>query len=398
MKLFREMWAYLRNNRVVLFYSLVATILLALFFTFRLSSLVPAFAPAEIQSWHVSQSLREIYNNPVNAPYHVLQWLPMKLNHHSILIARLISVFIGIIAVVIFYYLARTRYSDRVSLLATFMFATSSGILFAARLGAPFVLQLMVLGLLLIPFIWIHPNISRNLSVYIITGIVSFCLYIPGVFWIILLGCVAFWKTIYKGLRRVKTLHLVFSGLLLLVFMSHLVWIGAHNTSVFRELLGLPAQLPDPKNFILDLVHGVRAIVHSNYGRPEFTLAGAPVLSVAESALAILGFVSLWQVPRTKMTFAVTGIFVIGFVLSALNGPVQTTIILPALYMFVTAGIFYMLNIWRTVFPRNPIASNFAVTMLVLLVSTALIFQLRTYFVAWPHSKNTITTFDSRHP
>jgi hypothetical protein len=89
--------------------------------------------------------------------------------------------------------------------------------------------------------------------------------------------------------------------------------------------------------------------------------------------------------------FALAGLLLVG-----LGGPVGLSLLVPLLYVWAAAGIAYLTREWLQVFPNNPLARSLGLGLIVLAVGLGCIYNLRAYFVAWPHNQTTRVTFQSR--
>ena len=129
-----------------------AFLLLFLLLWFRLGSLTYGNAAAvEVASQKAAMSWQVILNNPLNAPYHIVQKLVMMTGHDGITSMRLVSTLFGILAMVLFYMVARGWHSMRVAILATWLFISSAWFLHTARLATPEILWIVgILGLVVL--------------------------------------------------------------------------------------------------------------------------------------------------------------------------------------------------------------------------------------------------------
>ena len=64
-------------------------------------------------------------------------------------------------------------------------------------------------------------------------------------------------------------------------------------------------------------------------------------------------------------------------------------ILLPIIYAFAIAGLIELMKRWFSYFPRNPLARNFGVAMLVIAISLTSFYQMERYYVAWAQSPET---------
>lgn len=88
--------------------------------------------------------------------------------------------------------------------------------------------------------------------------------------------------------------------------------------------------------------------------------------------------------------------FLIGAILIALGGSLDLSIVMPIVYLWIAAGIAYLLQQWLVVFPRNPIARGIGYGLIIIAVSLSCAYNLRAYFVAYPHDPTNQSVFDER--
>lgn len=368
-------------------------------FVFRIQSTMPTFAPVEIQSQTSSASLTAIWQNPVNAPYKFLVWLPYKFMTESVLVTRLAASVFACATIWIFFLILKQRYSLRQAVFGTAIFATSSVFLHSARLGAPYILQTVMLLPFVLPLLWYSPKIPRNLIAYVMITLCALCLYIPGFVWLALIGTLIYRKHILQVVRSMSNKHLAIAGLLSLALVAPIVWASVRDVAVVKELFGFGAHLPSIRDFAINLLDNLKALFWKSTGGADLSLIGAPLLSAVDIVLAVFGAYHLWFTrKRLTSTYYISGIFALSLVLASLGGSVKLVMGAPFVYLFVAAGIYYLLNEWLAIFPRNPIAKRLAVAMIVVLVGVSCVFHLRSYFVAWPHNDHTRGMFVEPQP
>ncbi|HXR49972.1 MAG TPA: hypothetical protein VN778_03015, partial [Verrucomicrobiae bacterium] len=72
--------------------------------------------------------------------------------------------------------------------------------------------------------------------------------------------------------------------------------------------------------------------------------------------------------------------------------------LIPLLYLFIIHGLRQLLGQWLTVFPRNPIARFTGIGIICLMLCFSILYQVRAYFVAWPHTSATLQTYTQLPP
>ena len=122
-------------------------------------------------------------------------------------------------------------------------------------------------------------------------------------------------------------------------------------------------------------------------------LGKAPILDLLSLTACLAGiyyYAVRWQATRSKLLGVM---FVIGFILVGIGGPVSLSILVPILYISIAMGIGFILKQWLQVFPINPLARGVGIGIVVFVVSISSIYNLRAYFIAWPHNTATQLTF-----
>jgi hypothetical protein len=140
-------------------------------------------------------------------------------------------------------------------------------------------------------------------------------------------------------------------------------------------------------------LHSLSFFVYKGPTTATVWLPRLPILDFFSLIMMVLGalfYAKHIRAPRTRMLLI---LFILGAALFALGGPVTISILVPLMYLLVTAGFGYLLHEWLLVFPRNPLARSLGFSLLGIAVSLSCIYNLRAYFVAWPHNSATEAAF-----
>src|SRR3989344_1692376 len=253
----------------------IVTFAIAVLLFYKLGTLVSGLSQSEASAVAHSQNLQQILDNPLNAQQALLQHASVYFSHLSYFTVRAASAFLGLLAVWLFYYVLRRWYTQRVALLGTALFASSSWFLHTARLGAPFVLQLSLL-LALAYGTWIKRTRSRLWPIFAAAFILCWFLYIPGFVWFALAGL--FWqrKTI-KGLMGQTPLPIMMTGYVLFVLLLvPLARAFILDPSLLRIFAGLPTNdLPNAVDILRNLVRIPEQLFLRGPNNPEIWLCRA---------------------------------------------------------------------------------------------------------------------------
>ncbi len=371
---------------------LAAFTALGLLLFFKLGSLVPGFSSPEVIGINSAGSLSKIINNPINAPYKVLQYLLEVLYHPNAFSSRAISALLGIFIVGLFYYVVIKWHSIGIALFTTAMFASSSWFLHNARLATPDVFLLILLASLAYGT-WIR--YTQHSALVIAYGVIlaALLLYMPGLVWFVLIG--GFWQR--KAIAgHIKNAQLSFLPLIIigLVILAPLGLAIARAPSLIRPWVGLPLNsLASPYDIFRHILNVPYQLFFRGPENPVYWLGHLPLLDLFTASMFLAGVYAYYfklKLDRTKLLFGTLGI---GTILIGLRGEVSIILLAPFIYFFVAAGISYLLNEWLSVFPRNPLARSIGLSLMIAAISLSCIYNLRHYFVAWPGAPATKQAF-----
>jgi hypothetical protein len=364
----------------------------------RLGSLLPGYSAPELATYQGASNWHTVIANPINLPYTASVWLLTAVLHQGILMTRVVAAACGVVAGLLFFAVARLRYSFFIALLGTVLFTTSTGFLHTARYGTGQVLQMGILALIAAILAYRRLDERRTLADYALVALLALLWYIPGLIWFELFAGFVLFPGLRRQLRETAKPQLLGLIATALVIAGPLLVAIAHQPHVLLTTLGLPAQLHDLSHSADNLLHAVLAIAVRSDGSPLLWVGHAPLLSVTECVLGLIGaYVYLWR-NRGRSGLLLGGDVIISLVLISLGGLVEYATLVPLLYLFILAGINYLLRLWFRVFPRNPIARGVGVVAICAMLAFAVLYQVRSYFVAWPHHTATRQAFRLPQP
>lgn len=364
---------------------------------FRLDSQTPAASPSEAQAVKATANLQQIMDNPTFAPHKTLQYGLGLAGWDNLFAMRLVSVLFGLAVIISFYFLLKLWTTPLLAVLGTLLLFTSGWFLHYARLATPEVLYGTLLILVALGASLEHSR-WRKLTLLTFIAVSALALYIPGLIWFVLAGLVWRRKLVLKELKRVPWAVTTMYVLLFAALLVPLVWAISRDLGLIRLLLGLPAELPNVLEFIRRLLNVPVQILLRGPADPVVWLGRLPLLDIFSSVMAIAGgYVILrkWQFDRSKL---LVGVLVLGAILMALGGPVQTSLLTPFIYAIVAIGIAYMLEEWLSVFPRNPIARKLGAVLIIAATAVACFYHVRLYFVAWHNAPATKAAYTVQLP
>jgi hypothetical protein len=120
-------------------------------------------------------------------------------------------------------------------------------------------------------------------------------------------------------------------------------------------------------------------------------LGHMPMLDIFSSAMFLLGIYYYFSRLPKRRSVIIFASFIILLLVIPLSNTYQiaATVLLPLVYICIIAGIVEILNQWFLYFPRNPLARNIGVALIVVAIGFSSFYHLQSYFIAWPGSPQT---------
>jgi hypothetical protein len=373
-------------------FALVAAVSIFLL-TFRLVKLLPGFAIAEQQLLPVRDLLNVIWYQPLELPAHLSRLLVAGLSPYTgIGFSRLPSVLLAFGIILGMYWLLRRWYNYRLALFGAILVMTAPWLLHVGRLATndivyPFA---MVVTLVLIA-LW-HQQERPVWLLYASAFIIPIIIYVPGMLWLLSWAVFFERRNIVATLKQDawRTVTALMVGGLLLVPLGHALYRDWH---IYKPLLGMPDAWPNVLHAFEQFFLTWKYIFIGGYHDPLLNLAALPLVNFLIAIGFAVGLYLYSLHPRAVRTRQLAGLWLIGTVLIALQGPVSIYLILPIVLVLAMGGIGYLLHLWLKVFPINPLARGFGIGIVGLIIAFAVAYNVRNYFVAWPNNSETKAVF-----
>lgn len=350
------------------------------------------YSKTEVLQASTSNSLAEIWQNPIGAPHKLLAY-GYGFFVNDLLASRLASATFAIIAVVLFYLLVRQWHSKIVAVWVGLLFAATASMLHIGRWGGEMIVPATMLLALLTIGLYAKYSTS-NYSVWPLLGctlLIAASLYVPGMVWIVLLLLILGGRTAASFLSRYAVMFKIGAFLLLLALLSPLVWYIAHQP--LDGLLAVSGFSQHPASVSEALKALAFAPLHAFYGGyqdSELWLGKVPLLDAFSLAMLLLGsYYYLFRYRKLKRSPLIICLIGVSFLLTSLSDYWLIPLFIVSIFFLVAAGLQEMSSRWLTVFPRNPLAKNTGLVMLSCLVALSMFYNLRHYFVAWPEAPET---------
>jgi hypothetical protein len=366
------------------------------FLGYHLSSLTAGLQLREQVLPPVSASLERLWNQPLELPLTMSRLLvAAALPDSGTWQARMPSVALGLLIIMLTYWLLLKWYGYRLALFGITLLITTPWFLHVSRLATTdIVYPFGMIILLALAALW-HQSKRRLRLLYMSAVAAAIVLYIPGAIWLLVGIALLERRHLLSSLRagRHHSIAAVAIGLVLLAPLIHALIVNWH---MYRSLLGLPAILPSPLHYLQQFYQVWQHIFISSYNDPLYNIAGLPALDVLTSIAFLVGVYLYAQHRRAVRTKQILYLWLSGTALIALGGPVGLSLLLPVVIVVATCGLGYILHLWLKVFPRNPVARAFGIGLLSLVLVFAVAYNVRNYFVAWPQNATTQALFQAQ--
>jgi hypothetical protein len=176
------------------------------------------------------------------------------------------------------------------------------------------------------------------------------------------------------------------------------VWLPLLITSLLRPhqlilWLGAPQHFAAPLTLLKQLAGVFVHLFVRGPQYPDIWLGRVPIMDIFVLVMCVVGiyFYAIHHAAfRSRLLLSY---FTVGVLLVALHGPVSINLLVPLLYIVAATGIAYLLREWLIVFPLNPFARGLGIALISLAVLMSCVYNLRAYYVAWPHNSVTKATF-----
>jgi hypothetical protein len=361
---------------------------------YRLGSLVGGLSLNEFLAVSSPVGWHGIYHQPLYLPLEAVRSVVFFLfRDHGQTLTRLPNTLFGLLAIFSFIWVVRMWHGVRTAICAGALFATSAWVLHVSRLASFDVLYLWALPTLLVTYVKMQRDSTKAWVFYGSLLIWGILLYIPGLVWLLLVNLYASRKAIAKGWRHFNRWWQRLIYLLIGIAWLPLLTYRLRHLAELKLWLGLPAQLDPPITLLKHFVSVFAHLFVRGPQYPELWLGRAPILDIFTLATCLIGLYFYARHLKASRSRLLGSFFLIGAVLVALGGPVGLSLLVPLLYIFAATGIAYLSREWLQTFPLNPLARTLGISLIILAVALVCTYNLRAYFVAWPHNSVTKAIF-----
>jgi hypothetical protein len=359
----------------------------------RLGTLVPGLNEIEIEQATFSNNLSHLIDNPTDILYRLLQWVSFYVVPDPIIATRMASAIFGALSVLLIYKIIKIKFSSKIAIVCSIVFATSSWVLSYARFAHPSISTVfMITALMYVAYkAYENRDIWHFLAMALVVGL---GLYHRWFIYFAILGVIVSWPILreinHHIAKKTKIIVLISMGLLI----APLVFAGVRDTSIFSTILNLPGAFPAPLTMLENLQVALAHVFWETRDFPALYLGNVPMMDIFSASMVALGLYHLdYEISKTLSRYVLSG-FGLSFLILALNpDPFAISILIPFTYILLAAGFIMIVSQWNEIFPKNPIARTIAFIPLSVLIISVVAYHNERYFIAWPRTPEVIAQY-----
>lgn len=390
----KSFFGWVRKKAVILFtYSVLVTALLAVY-TYKQQSLIPGLNTYEQEAVQQLNNYKYPWRNSIDAPFTTTAKILTLTGIGNVRAVRLTSALLMVMSIVMFYQLLRNwLLSPGKALVGTTLFATSSWALVLGRGGHTVVAGIFFLLLIFTLSTRLYFTTHPFLDWLLFIAAVSLSLYTPLIVWLVFLAFVIYMLNIRQKQRTVplKTWHKLIVGSLGTLLVIPLLISFILDKSYVLTLLGVDGLVISIPTLVLNAGSIVASIFFINTTTSPIGLGRLPLLDIFSLFMFLLGtyyFERRLSLKRSKLLFGGLAMGIIICSLSEFN-VMRVSLLLPLVYIFISAGIHESISRWLAVFPRNPIARTVGIIVISIALGFTSFYHLSRTFIARPGNPQT---------
>ena len=372
--------------------AIVIAILAILTLGFKFNNLVAGQNQFEVSTLANLKHFPKPWIRAVNAPYTMPAYLIGKSFHNSLYGARISSVILGLIATACFFFLLKIWFNARIATVGSVLFITSSWLLHLSHQATPFTMLVLAPLLILMTLAWyLRTKKHKSIAFYSFAAALGVAAYVPFMPWILVAMLVILVLREKEQLSVLKYKQITVAALIYFILLLPLFVSLLSHPGQLRELFGIPVVWPSFGLYFSQLYHTIIMMLIWSPAQSELHLGHLPLLDIFSSAMFLLGlyyYIRRFPKRRSVILLVCFGLLIMVLPLSA-SYQLNASVLIPFIYVCIIAGIVELLNQWFVYFPRNPLARNVGVVLVVIAIGFTSFYHLQNYYVAWPKSSQT---------
>ena len=387
--MFKKIGGLFSRNWYKIIFGLVFLAIFAFLYLYRLGSFVRGDSVYETTKYLGINGIEAILQNISLAPIKVLELIMVKIDEPNSTLIRLVSVFVTLISLIVFYRLILKWETHRIAMLSTLMFASSALSLNLGRFSSQEVIYFLVIPSLLLMGTWLKSKKYVKRLIYILPTC-AILIYLPGFLLFSILLLTFFRKRLALAWKFTSRKMKISGSLTAVLILAPLAFALASYPSQIFKVLGIDRLTEISAREVLDKFLAIpNELFWDGLNQPHLWLSGTPVFDVVALIFATIGFYSYFKSDHTLRARLILGLLLVSLITVSLSTVASIVLVIPIIYLYIAKGLSFMLQNWFVVFPRNPAARNLGVILLFIPVFLSVGYNVEKYFVAWHDSPET---------
>jgi hypothetical protein len=336
-----------------------------------------------------------IPDSPLYLPVYLLHKIVLSVFDSGITSLRVVNALIGLISVVLMYFLVRRWQTARVAFMTCIVYLSLTWFLVVSRYALPGTSVLLSIAIPLL-IVWIQNTKKQKLALLVTAMSVGLLLYVPGLIWIILVGVLWKFKSILYFMKNSPIWNVV---LAIVVFCTVLIPFAMSLTSRYflESISGV---------FISDISAGVfleniytffvNMFWNSNFN-DGINIGSQAVLDIFTTVLLLAGAITIIRKWKSSKYRYILLSFGLSIVLVGVGNTIPSIVSLPYIILMISVGLSWLMQQWFAVFPRNPFARNIGVVIVLVAVLVSSVYNVYRFYIAWPSMPQTQNTYKIRY-
>lgn len=330
-----------------------------------------------------------LFNNPIDAPYVLLQKASLHFFGLTVLAVKLPSLILAFITGMSLVFMLRQWFSDNVAVLTSITVATSGPFMTMGRTGTAVILYAFWLSLILLAATKKLSGKEKTFKWKLIFFMAAAgSLYTPMMIYPIISIAIAglLHPHIRFAIRHISLKKLAVVIAAAIVVLVPLVIATVHNASILNTLLGFPENTPTldtvKNNFLIFIS------VFFNFGNIQISNYILPLFNAATVVIVLLGVMRTLVDRYSARSYMLLIWSALSIILILFN-PVAVSVLYIPIVLFLAVGVETLIREWYRLFPRNPyarIAALIPLTILLVSISTS---DVARYFYGYMYVPDT---------
>lgn len=367
----------------------LAFVAIFIIFLWHLGNLTPGLSRQEVEYASSTRSWALIISNPINAPHKIIQLAVFKLSPQHPSLLRLASVSFALIFCLGFYRLATGWFGRAIGLFSTLIFACLPLLVVSGRQASAEIMFFCPVIFISLYNWLLRAKQYQSAAWFTLCLAAAVFVFTPGLLIWLVAACCICRKNIIKSINTVPVQFSFFGLLLIFSSVASLALASIKHHYIAKQLFLVPAYLGNGFTPVKHIGWMFLSLFVKTGQTDHLIVQRLPLLSVLSIALLIFGLYAMLTAAKSKAIWL--GLSIVYAILAAgLNNKISILALgLPAIILFVAAGLRYLYIEWRSVFPRNPVPKSFALVLIAIVALVQLYFGLRYSLAAWPEAPAT---------